>query len=34
VLSDEHNPFGWFDLDADRPANPPDFYRECCKRAD
>lgn len=26
VLSDEHNLFGWINLDADKPANLPDFY--------
>lgn len=34
VLSDEHNRFGWIDLDADKPANLPDFYWTFCRRAD
>ncbi|WP_275923888.1 NUDIX hydrolase [Burkholderia sola] len=34
VPNGEHNRFGWIDLDADKPANLPDFYRECCKQAD
>ncbi|VWC63903.1 NUDIX hydrolase [Burkholderia lata] len=33
VVSDEHNPFGWIDLDADKPADLPAFYWEFCKQA-
>ncbi|RBB32070.1 NUDIX hydrolase [Burkholderia reimsis] len=33
VLSDEHNQFGWIDLDGGKPANLPDFYWEFCRQA-
>ncbi|AOR70919.1 NUDIX hydrolase [Burkholderia stabilis] len=33
VLSDEHNQFGWIDLDGARPPDLPDFYWEFCRQA-
>ncbi|MCA8116773.1 NUDIX domain-containing protein [Burkholderia cepacia] len=33
VLSDEHDQFGWIDLDGGKPANLPHFYWEFCRQA-